>query len=94
MRDTEKSLSGTNYRAADGSVIPNLGERTVGGVTQEGMHTKMRFQVCPVTKALGSVSKMTKTGHRVVFDSADSEGGSYILNKATGSKKYLREQNG
>eukprot|EP00973_Karenia_brevis_P041934 5804511-Karenia_brevis.AAC.1 len=72
MVDTEKSQAGVNYRAADGSKIPNLGERAVSGITQEGVHTKMKFQVCPVTKALGSVSKMTKAGHRVVFDSAES----------------------
>ena len=93
-RDTERSLSGMQYQGADGSKIPNMGEKAVSGVTQDGVHTRMNFQVCPVTKALGSVSKMTKQGHRVVFDSEEYGEGSYIENKMTGSRKYLREHNG
>ena len=53
----------------------------------------MNFQVCPVTKTLGSVSKMVKNGQRVVFDSAYNGSGSYIQNKWTGKKMYLREEN-
>eukprot|EP00973_Karenia_brevis_P050747 7049421-Karenia_brevis.AAC.1 len=69
--DTAKSLAGAGYTGADGSPIPNLGERTIDVVTEAGNNTKMRFQVCPVTKALGSVSKMVRSGHRVVFDDPD-----------------------
>ena len=76
--DTARSLAGANYTGADGSPIPNLGERTVEAVTESGVRTKMKFQVCPVTKALGSVSKMVQSGHRVVFDSAENGEGSYI----------------
>ena len=54
----------------------------------------MNFQVCPVTKALGSVSKIVKRGHRVVSDSSYDGSGSYIQNKKTGRKMYLRETNG
>ena len=53
----------------------------------------MKFQVCPVNKALGSVSKIVHNGSRVVFDS-DDWGGSYIQNKRTGRKIWLREQDG
>ena len=77
-----------------GAQISNLGERTVEAVTESGVSTKMKFQVCPVTKALGSVSKMVQSGHRVVFDSAENGEGSYIQNRATGNKTYLREENG
>ena len=92
--DTPRSLAGSNYSGADGSPIPNVGERTIEAVTPSGISTKMKFQVCPVTKALGSVSKMVQSGHRVVFDSAESGEGSYIQSKATGQKTYLREENG
>eukprot|EP00973_Karenia_brevis_P032750 4520451-Karenia_brevis.AAC.1 len=54
----------------------------------------MRFQVCPVTKPLGSVSRMTQAGNRVVLDSIDAPEGSYIENKATGERLYLRQENG
>eukprot|EP00973_Karenia_brevis_P031592 4356404-Karenia_brevis.AAC.1 len=54
----------------------------------------MRFQVCPVTKALGSVSRMTKAGHKVVFSGEEDPEGSYIENQRTGSRTYMRLENG
>ena len=50
----------------------------------------MKFQVCPVNKAFGSVSKIVKNGSRVIFD----EAGSYIQNQRTGKVIWLREQEG
>ena len=48
----------------------------------------MTFQLTGVGKALGSVKRITKAGHRVVFD----EDGSFIVNKATGEVNALREK--
>ena len=50
----------------------------------------MTFQRARVNKALGSVSQICKNGNRVIFDT----GGSYIQNKETGSKLWLKEQGG
>ena len=36
-------------------------------MAREGVMRDVKFTVCPVTEALGSVSQMCKTGHRVVF---------------------------
>eukprot|EP00973_Karenia_brevis_P067566 9400404-Karenia_brevis.AAC.1 len=83
-----------NYIAANGKKIPNLGEKVISAVTQEGIETSMRFQICPVTKALGSVSRMTKNGQRVVFNGEDDPEGSYIENRITGSRTYMRLENG
>ena len=91
--DTQKSLYGASYSGADGSTIPNLGERAIDAVMESGQETQMIFQVCPVTKALGSVSKMVKNGHRVVFDDPDMGEGSYIQDKRTGQRTYLRQEN-
>ena len=63
-------------------------------MTKEGTMRDMRFTVCPVTKALGSVSQMCRTGHRVVFNSAWDPEGSYIEHLDTGEKLWLEEQNG
>ena len=46
-------------------------------------------QVCDVNKALLSISRMVKTGHRVVFDQD-----SYVEDKVTGEKMWLTEENG
>ena len=51
---------------------------------------KLIAQVCEVNKGLLSVSKIAKSGHRVVFD-AD---GSYIEDKRTGESMMLTEKNG
>ena len=47
----------------------------------------MKFNACPVTKALGSVKRMCDAGHTVLFDGC----GSYIYNTDTGDTTYMRE---
>eukprot|EP00973_Karenia_brevis_P071862 9986633-Karenia_brevis.AAC.1 len=37
---------------------------------------------------------MARAGNRVVLDSEDAPEGSYIENKATGHRTYLRQENG
>ena len=54
----------------------------------------MRFTVCDVSKALGSVSQMCKTGHRVVFNPPWSDQGSYIELIETGERIWLHEEGG
>ena len=55
----------------------------------------MTFQVAKVNKALGSVSEMVDSRHKVVFDSDDfGRDISYIENKATREKIWLRRENG
>ena len=63
-------------------------------VTQEGALRDMRFNVCDVSKALGSVSQMCKIGHRVVFNPPWSSQGSYIEQVATGENMWLQEESG
>ena len=55
----------------------------------------MTFQVARVIKALGSVSQMVKNGNKLVFNQ-DSSGKdmSYIQNKRTNEKIWLRQENG
>ena len=50
----------------------------------------MVFQVAQVKKALGSVPNIVRNGDMVVFD----EDGSYIMNKDSGKKMWMRGDNG
>ena len=50
----------------------------------------MKFQICEVNKALGSVMKIVKNGNRVVFD----DDGSYIENKETKGRMWMKEHEG
>eukprot|EP00973_Karenia_brevis_P043315 6004481-Karenia_brevis.AAC.1 len=71
-----------------------MGEKVISTVTQEGVEASMKFQICPVTKALGSVSRMTRAGHSVIFNGEGHPEGSYIENQSTGSRTYMRLENG
>ena len=55
----------------------------------------MKVQMCDglnPKKFLASVSRMNQAGRRVVFD--DPQAGSYVENKSTGSKTWLRQEGG
>ena len=87
---TEASRSGLNYASATGDPIPNLGEQRLPLCTQEGTLRSMTFQAAPVSRALGSVMRMCRSGHKCVF----ADEGSYIQNKNTGEINWLREEEG
>ena len=78
------------YEVANGITIPNLGEKKFQGTTEDGMVKQITAQVCDVNKSLLSVSKAVRAGNKVVFD----DEGSYIENKATGERTWLKEENG
>ena len=50
--------------------------------------------MCNVSKALGSVSQMCQTGHRVVFNPPWDPEGSYIEYIDIGERIWLEEQGG
>ena len=90
VKQTEASLQGLKYRAANGTSIKNEGERGLRGYTTEGNLVDMSMQVCDVTKPLGSVRAMLQAGNRVIFD----KGGSFIENKASGIRTNIEDRNG
>ena len=81
---------GQHYECANGSQIPNLGERKFLGITEEQGQRAVTAQICAVTKNLLSVNGMTKNGHRVFFD----DDGSYIEDKWSGERIWMHEVNG
>ena len=89
---TDWSEAGKGYSAANGSDITNLGEKVVTGQATNGMWCTMRFQICEVTKPLGSVSRICQAGSRVVF--GPPEEGSYIEHIKTGKRTTLRQCKG
>ena len=52
----------------------------------------MKMQVCDVNKSLLSVKKCVKAGNRVVF--SDETEGSYIEDRRSGERIYMRESAG
>ena len=84
------SRRGVKYEVANGTRIPNLGEKKFVAHSEEGAARSITAQVCDVNKALLSVKKVVGAGNRVVFD----DEGSYIEDKSNGEKMWLREDNG
>jgi len=84
------SKKGVEYEVANGETIPNLGEKKFHGVTENGITRNLTAQVCEVNKALLSVKKIIAAGNRVTFD----EAGSFIEDKMTGEKIWLKDEGG
>ena len=64
-------------------------------ITANGVESYMKVQMCDnlnPKKFLAFVSRLSQAGHRVVFD--DPISGSYIENKSTGVKTWLRQAGG
>ena len=90
----KQSEAGEYSRAANGSIIYNEGQKSVSMMTRKGIWRDMRFTICDVSKALGSVIQMCRAGHIVVFKPPWHEDGSYIQHLDTGEKMWLEETNG
>ena len=90
IEETEDSLRGRNYKAANGEPIKNYGQRRITGLTNQGKEINMKMVVADVTKVLASVAKMVECGNTVVFDEDES----YVLHKKTGVKTPIEKRNG
>ena len=94
LKESEGSKNGVSYRAANGTRMPNYGEKRVefqltGNGQPKGIHN-ITFQVTDATRPLAAVSKIVQKGNRVVFDPR----GSYIENIKSGQQIGLIEVGG
>ena len=80
--ETEASMSGKKYSAANGSTILNEGEKTIEFVTNCGKKQKVKFQLAKVTKILLSADKVNRAGFDVDLNSKDPK----IIDKKTGQR--------
>ena len=84
------SREGRNYRAANGSRIPDLGQLMVHFADGSGRACGMPFQVAEVERPLISVSRLARVGRRVTFEGDTGA----IEHKATGRVMPLRREGG
>ena len=80
----EASKAGVRYEIANGEEIPNLGEKNMYVMTEEGSWREFKAQVAEVSKALQSVRSLVKAGHLVVFGDGEDGCNHYVLNKFLG----------
>ena len=90
LEQTERSKSGTGFRAANGSHIKHYGQRYIEGFGDQYQGMYLKAQVADVRSPLGSVSQMVKAGNRVHFEA----GNSYVEHIATGRVTPMIERNG
>ena len=81
---------GVQYEVADGTLIPNLGEKKFVAVSDAGVTRAMKAQVCDVNKAVLSVRRVVQAGNRVVFAAS----GSYVQDETSGETMALTEKGG
>ncbi|MDA8582759.1 hypothetical protein N9L68_00970 [bacterium] len=88
--DGDAKKKGVQYEVADGTLIPNLGEKSFIAVDEGGALRRMKVQVCDVNKPLLSVRRVTQAGNRVVFE----KDGGWIEDTSSGEKLWLKEKDG
>ena len=88
---SEASRAGVHYEVANGEEIPNLGEKLLAVVTEEGSWRGLKAQVADVSKPLQSVRSLVRSGHVVVFGDGENGCSHYVLNKTTGECTAVRD---
>ncbi len=83
----EQFRKGVQYEIANGELIPNLGEKSFVGVSDNFVVRRLTAHVADVNEGLLSVRKMMKSGYRVVFDTDGSE----IIDKESGEVMTMRD---
>ena len=74
--------------SASGDRLPNLGEKRLQVITEEGNRATATYQVADVTRPLCSISKVCDRGNTVTLTAK----GGYITSKS-GEKMNFRRQN-
>ena len=80
VQESPGSRSGDAYMAANGGIIPNLGQKLLPIVTKEGHIKSYMSQCADVTTTLQSVLHLNRTGHGVWLDGHES----CVIDKSTG----------
>ena len=82
VQETSASRQGMKYIAANGHKIANEGQKTIKGLTDEGMPLGRTWQVAEVKRPLASIGRMCDAGNAAVFT---KEGG-YVVPEEVLSK--------
>ena len=88
---SDASRAGVHYEFANSEEIPNLGEKLLAVVTEEGSWRGLKAQVADVSKPLQSVRSLVRSGHVAVFGDGEIGCSHYVLNKTTGECTAVRD---
>lgn len=91
--ESDGSRRGQVYHSASGDKIPNLGQKALDVVTNEGNEFRMTFQIADVTKPLTSVGAVTDAGDGSNYVVFHRDGG-WIAHPATGKRTHFARKDG
>ena len=87
------SLSGQEYTSASGNAIPNLGEKILDIVMEDGRESQIKYQVAEVSRPLNSISEICDAGGNYGQIVMFGRTGGAILNLETGIQTpFAREE--
>ena len=89
VEESAASRANVEYEIADGSALPNLGQKRMAVLTNEGTLRGYSSQCADVSKALQSVRSMVASGHAVCFGLGEQGDQHVIINKHSGEVNHM-----
>ena len=89
-KESRGSMEGQTYYSADGTALPNKGEKSFQAWTDCGQAVGQTFQMADITRPLLSVGKLADQDNVVIF----GKKGGYILNLHDKSSIYFPRTQG
>ena len=90
LKASEMSKNGKKYRGPDGSRIPNLGQKDVEFVSDEGHKCGLTWQIADVERPLIAVLHLPEAGNEVVLKKHGGE----VINEKSGKRIKLQRKGG
>ena len=84
LEESEASRTGVEYEIANGDCIPDLCQKRIAVMTDEGTLRGYTSQCADVSKSLNAVRSMVKSHHAVCFGLGENGDEHLIINKISG----------
>ncbi len=91
VEESAASRAGVEYEIANGDTLPNLGQKRMAVMTQEGTLRGYQTQCADVSKALQSVRAMVACSNAVCFGLGPNGSDHLIINKITGEVNRMED---
>ncbi len=91
LEESEASRAGVEYELANDATLPNLGQKHMAVLTQEGTLRGYQTQCADVGKSLNSVRAMVKSKNAVCFGLGPEGEDHIIVNRVTGEINRMED---
>ncbi len=91
LEESEASRAGVEYETANDDTVPNLGQKRMAVLTQEGTVRGYQSQCANVGKSLQSVRSMVKSKSAVCFGLGPDGNDHFIINRVSGEVNRIED---